>query len=83
MLVTSFTTASAFLATGFSDIMPIAAFGYFASILIVANYALVITMYPSVLILWERCCAKFCDYEKCFSKICKKCRKNNNSLEEN
>ena len=35
---TSFTTAMAFLATGFSKIMPISAFGFFASILVVVNY---------------------------------------------
>ena len=52
MFVTSFTTASAFLATGFSDIMPISAFGYFASILIVCNYGLVITLFPAVLMIW-------------------------------
>ena len=71
MFVTSFTTASAFLATGFSDIMPISSFGYFAAILIVSNYLLVITLFPAVLMVWEYSCAKFCVYEKC----CKNCYK--------
>ena len=54
MLVTSLTTASAFLVTGFSDIMPISAFGILSATLILANYLLVISMYPAVLVLHHR-----------------------------
>ena len=75
MFVTSFTTAAAFLATGFSDVMPISSFGYFATILIVSNYILVITLFPSVLMIWEYSCAKYCIYERCCQRIFKKCIK--------
>ena len=38
ILTTDLTTAIAFLATGFSKIMPVAAFGYFASFLVFINF---------------------------------------------
>ena len=44
---TSFTTAMAFLSTGFSLIMPISAFGYFASVLVVVNYTFAIITFPA------------------------------------
>lgn len=72
MFVTSFTTASAFLATGFSDIMPISSFGYFAAVLIVSNYILVITLFPAVLMVYEYSCGKFCIYEKMCERCCKR-----------
>ena len=61
IFVTSFTTAVAFLATGFSALMPISTFGFFAAIIIPVNYLLVITVYPPVLVIWKkyvstRCC---------------------------
>ena len=61
MLVTSFTTAAAFFVTGFSDIVPIQAFGFLSALLILANYALVVTMYPAVLALYTKYrCAQRC-----------------------
>eukprot|EP01052_Picozoa_sp_SAG31_P033394 SAG31_NODE_3766_length_3902_cov_3.028399_1_plen_754_part_00 len=60
MLTTSFTTAAAFLATGASDIMPIAAFGIFAALSVTMNYVLVMTVFPCLLIIWERLGAKSC-----------------------
>lgn len=62
MLATSFTTSAAFLATAFSDLMPITSFGIFSSILVPMNYLLVITYFPSLLIIAEtkfnglKCC---------------------------
>jgi len=54
MLATSSTTGAAFLATGFSPIMPISSFGFFAGILIPINFILVITFYPAVLIVYTK-----------------------------
>ena len=51
MLVTSSTTAIAFFATGFSKIMPIRTFGYFAGIIVPMNFILVITLYPAFIIV--------------------------------
>lgn len=59
---TSLTTAIAFLATGFSKIMPISAFGYFASILVLVNYCFAIIFFPACLILFERYFGKYLDY---------------------
>ena len=61
---TSFTTAMAFLATGFSKIMPISAFGYFACILVIINYLFAIVTYPACLILFERYLAHRCRYRQ-------------------
>ena len=61
---TSLTTAVAFLATGFSDIMPISAFGYFASIMVVVNYYFAVVTFPSFLILFERHLVHRCRYRK-------------------
>ena len=55
LLVTSFTTAAAFLATGFSEIMPISSFGYFAAFLILANYLLAVTLFPAAVVLFRKC----------------------------
>eukprot|EP00003_Mantamonas_plastica_P033189 TRINITY_DN937_c0_g1_i7.p1 TRINITY_DN937_c0_g1~~TRINITY_DN937_c0_g1_i7.p1 ORF type:complete len:810 (-),score=255.54 TRINITY_DN937_c0_g1_i7:111-2540(-) len=53
MFVTSFTTMAAFLVTGTSNIMPIATFGIFAGFLIAANYYMVVTFYPAVILEWH------------------------------
>mmetsp|Transcript_59645 Transcript_59645/g.136805 ORF Transcript_59645/g.136805 Transcript_59645/m.136805 type:complete len:1076 (-) Transcript_59645:308-3535(-) len=50
---TSFTTAIAFFATGLSTIMPIAAFGIYAALCIIVNFALVVTWWPTAIIVWE------------------------------
>ncbi len=53
----------AFIATGFSPLMPIATFGWFAATCIVVNYIFVITLMPPVVIInemyFERTCT-FC-----------------------
>ena len=69
MLVTSSTTAFAFLASSFSKLMPIRSFGIFAAIIIPMNFILVITLYPAVLIIDERIVKKI--NAKIFS-ICRK-----------
>ena len=63
MLVTSATTAFAFLATTLSRIVVIKALGLFAAIIIPVNYLLVIFIYPAYIIihhkyitkLWLKC----------------------------
>jgi hypothetical protein len=50
---TSFTTSMAFIATGFSPLMPISTFGWFAATAIIMNYLFVITLMPAVLIVNE------------------------------
>jgi len=61
---TSLTTAMAFLATGFSDIMPISAFGFFASTLVMINFFFAITIFPALLIIFERYLAHRFMYRK-------------------
>ena len=64
MAVTSSTTSVAFLANGFSPIMPIKAFGIYAAIIIPANYLLVVFIFPPAVIWYENklegkvCCKK-------------------------
>ena len=51
--VTSSTTSVAFAANGFSPIIPIRAFGIYASIIVLVNYAMVVCIMPSVQIVYE------------------------------
>lgn len=53
MMVTSSTTAGAFYANIFSNMMPIKAFGIFAGTLIPINFLLVITIFPAAVIFYE------------------------------
>lgn len=54
MLITSATTSASFLANLVSPIPPIRVFGIFNGILIFANYAFVITWFPTVIVLHHR-----------------------------
>lgn len=54
MSVTSFTTAIAFFSTATSPIVPISTFGVFAGLLVLLQFVLVMTIYPSALIIWHR-----------------------------
>lgn len=54
MLATSSTTTAAFLATGFSNIMPVSSFGFFAVVLVPLNYIEVITVFPVFLVFYEK-----------------------------
>lgn len=76
---TSSTTAFAFLSNGFSSLMPVSAFGYFAAVVVPVNYILIVFYWPAFIVLyeikfrfWERavikCCLRSC---KCF--YCRKC----------
>eukprot|EP00164_Ancoracysta_twista_P000387 GFYU01000528.1.p1 GENE.GFYU01000528.1~~GFYU01000528.1.p1 ORF type:complete len:1022 (-),score=314.10 GFYU01000528.1:296-3361(-) len=64
MLTTSLTTSIAFFANAVSLIPPIRFFGVFMGLLVLANYALVITMFPAAVSIasrwgdkWYSCCA--------------------------
>lgn len=67
LLATSSTTAFAFLSNGFSTLMPISAYGFFAFIIIPINYMLMIFYYPAYLIFYENKVRKIED--KCLSKL--------------
>lgn len=54
LLATSSTTAFAFMSNGFSTLMPISAFGWFAFIIIPVNYVLIVLYYPAYLIVYEK-----------------------------
>ena len=54
ILITSLTTAIAFMATAFSVIMPIASFGIFSAVVVPVNFILVVLVYPPMLIIKER-----------------------------
>eukprot|EP01084_Bolivina_argentea_P109911 196343_1 len=84
MLVTQTTTFFAFLATSVSPIMPISAFGIWAATVVAMNYVLVITVYPSVLVIhhkyikqYETACLCFC------CNLCSKRAKNQRQKYEN
>ena len=72
-LATSSTTAFAFLSNGWSTMMPVSAFGYFASLVVPVNYLLMVFYWPAFLIVYEehvraweakvaaRCCCRKAD----------------------
>ena len=53
ILATSSTTAFAFLSNGFSSLMPVSAFGYFAFVIVPVNYVPIVLYFPSFLIVYE------------------------------
>ena len=53
ILATSSTTAFAFLSNGFSSLMPVSAFGYFAAVVVPVNYILIVFYFPAFIILYE------------------------------
>lgn len=53
LLATSSTTAFAFMSNGFSSLMPISAFGWFAFVIIPINYILIVLYFPAFLIVYE------------------------------
>ena len=64
MLITSFTTASAFLSNTVNYVTPIRLFGGFMALLVTVNYLLVITVFPATVMIyscwfedrkWSRC----------------------------
>jgi hypothetical protein len=66
---TSFTTSMAFISTAISPIMPISAFGVYATICIILNYLFVITLTPPAILIHQKyfggftrtgCCSGYC-----------------------
>jgi len=53
MLITSLTTAAAFLATSFSALLDISTFGLYTSFLVIANYVSVVTYYIGVIMFFH------------------------------
>jgi predicted RND superfamily exporter protein len=53
IMATSSTTAFAFLSNGFSSLMPVSAFGYFAFVIVPVNYVLIVFYFPAFLIVYE------------------------------
>lgn len=53
MIVTSFTTSIAFFSTANSSILPISTLGIWSGLLFIIQLLLVITVYPSAVIIWE------------------------------
>ena len=54
LLATSSTTAFAFMSNGFSTLMPVSAFGWFAFVVIPVNYILIVAYYPAFLIVYDK-----------------------------
>ena len=71
ILVTSSTTAIAFLSNAGSDIRPIRAFGIFAAIIIPVNFGIIIMVIPAAQIIHDKyllpkgfCCVRLCCKKK-------------------
>ena len=77
IFITSFTTASAFVATSMSEVIPIRAFGTFSALLVVIDFGLTLTVFPAFLILHHRITKLTCyrrRVEKC-SLHCQRTKK--------
>lgn len=70
IIVTSSTTAIAFLANALSDIRPIRAFGIFAAIIIPVNFLIIITVMPPLQIIHDTYLKDRCEYKRVFAYIC-------------
>ena len=76
IIVTSSTTAIAFLSTCFSPIMPIASFGVWASTCVIVNFFMTITLFPAFLSIHEKyvkyqCCTQHQLYKYICCCVCK------------
>ena len=69
IFTTSITTFVSFLATGFSKIMPISAFGFLTGTFVLAVYSFAITSYPCCVIIYDRYLSKCCVYKRLISKL--------------
>ena len=80
LLATSSTTALAFMSNGFSSLMPVSAFGWFAFIVIPVNYILIVMYYPAFLIIYDIYVKKRerrCQKKLMNALLCISCRKMN------
>lgn len=76
--VTSSTTTVAFLANSISPLMPIRSFGWYATVIIPVNFALVLFLFPSAIIYYEN---NFAKYAFC-GCLCKKLKQSHRSYEK-
>ena len=76
--VTSSTTSVAFFANAGSPLIPIKAFGIYASIMVIVNYGMVILVMPSVQMIYE---TKIKQKEKC-PCACGCSKKDNKQMDE-
>lgn len=67
MLTTTLTTAISLICTAASPVPAVKAFGIFGALLIIADYVLVITWFPSVVLLYAKACG---GCESCEAKCC-------------
>lgn len=77
ILATSSTTAFAFLSNGFSSLMPISAFGYFAFFIVPVNYVLIVFYFPAYIIVHEKylkACEQRCCRGLTACLTCRHCR---------
>lgn len=71
IFTTSITDCISFLATAFSNIMPIASFGFFCSTAVMVAYFLTISVFPSCIIIHESYLAKYFSYRSVLNKLYK------------
>ena len=62
MLVTSSTSAAAFLANCVSSIPAVRGFGVLMGVLVILNYLLVMSLYPVILIIYSKFIHRFCKH---------------------
>lgn len=72
ILVTSSTTAIAFLANALSDIRPIRAFGIFAAIIIPVNFLIVIIVMPPIQMIHDNYMKEQCKYGRLYQRLCRR-----------
>ena len=74
IFVTSFTTASAFIVTSLSEVIPIRAFGTFSAVLVIIDFVLTLTLFPAQLLLHSRFTQTKC-YRRLSARCCPCCTK--------
>ena len=83
MLVTTLTTAFAFAATALSPLIPISAFGIWATFCVIMNYLLVISFYPCIVSLHYQYIQKYEKWKVFKSFICCCCNKKKKDDDQN
>ena len=75
MLITSITTAGAFLSNVFAPVASVRLFALYMGILVLLDFVLVITIYPAAIVVRHRCCIeKGCCYGKLKKSQCRTLR---------
>jgi hypothetical protein len=71
MLITTLTTCGSFFSNCFSSVKVVREFGLFMGFVVVFNYINVMIIFPSTLVIYEKCCGKI----KFISKIRETCKR--------